>query len=112
MLPKSDLHEWSALESQRRTLQRQMATIRARQDELESKFETELRASGKTQIKRSGFTLAFAPGRASVRWADEFAKACGPEAVQRLKDAAAAISKTVFVLTPPESLDTPSESDE
>jgi hypothetical protein len=109
-MKKADLLEWSKLEAERRTLQRAAATIRARQNELEATFEDALKSSGKTQIRKHGFTLAYQPGRATVRWADEFLKACGPEAVQTLKDAAAAISKTVFVLTPPESL-TPDEND-
>lgn len=101
-MKREHLEEWSALENQRRTLQSELGTVRQRQQQLEEQFEAELLASGKSQLKRHGFILAMVPGRATVSWSTEFLKACGQEAAQALKTAAAATAKSVFVITPPE----------
>lgn len=104
-MTRDELSEWSRLEAERRDLARQLATLRNRQNELESKFESALRKSGKTVLRRHGFTLAIVPGRANVSWSAEFVKACGAEAAQAIKDSAAKESKSVFVITPPESIE-------
>lgn len=100
-IKESDLKEWTELEARRSAMQRELTTIKDRQNQIEEQFEAELRKSGKTKITRSGFTLALQPGKASVSWAKEYLKAMGEEAVQKLKDEAAKTSTTVFVLVPP-----------
>lgn len=104
-MKRDELLEWSRLEVERRDLSRQLASIRQRQQQLEESFEAALTASGKTSIRRHGFVLAMVPGRANVSWSAEFLKACGHEAAQQIKDAAAAKAKSVFVITPPESIE-------
>lgn len=100
-IKEADLKEWTELEARRSAMQRELTTIKDRQNQIEEQFEAELRRSGKTKITRSGFTLALQPGKASVSWAKEYLKAMGEEAVQKLKDEAAKTSTTVFVLVPP-----------
>jgi hypothetical protein len=100
-IKEADLKEWSELEARRSAMQRELTTIKDRQGQIEEQLEAELRKSGKTKITRSGFTLALQPGKASVSWAKEYLRAMGDEAVQKLKDAAAATSTKVFVLVPP-----------
>lgn len=100
-IKEADLKEWTDLEARRSAMQRELTTIKDRQNQIEEQFEAELRKSGKTKITRNGFTLALQPGKASVSWAKEYLKAMGEEAVQRLKDEAAKTSTTVFVLVPP-----------
>jgi hypothetical protein len=108
-MKRDDLAEWSRLESQRRDLSRQLATLRSRQTQLEEMFSHALEKSGKTSIKKFGYTLALAPGRASVSWSNEYQKLAGVEAAQRLKDAAAANATTILVITPPEPIEAASE---
>jgi len=100
-IKEADLKEWTELEARRSAMQRELTTIKDRQNQIEEQFEAELRKSGKTKITRSGFTLALQPGKASVSWAKEYLKAMGEEAVKKLKDEAAKTSTTVFVLVPP-----------
>ncbi len=108
-IKEADLKEWSKLEARRSAMQRELTTIKDRQGQIEEQLEAELRKSGKSKITRSGFTLALKPGKASVKWAKEFLKAMGKEAVQKLKDAAAQKSVKVFVLVPPEPPKAPKE---
>jgi hypothetical protein len=108
-IKEADLKEWSDLEARRSAMQRELTTIKDRQGQIEEQFEAELRKSGKEKITRSGFTLALKPGKASVKWAKEFLKAMGKEAVQKLKDAAAQKSVKVFVLVPPKPPKAPKE---
>lgn len=100
-IKEADLKEWTDLEARRSAMQRELTTIKDRQNQIEEQFEAELRKSGKTKITRSGFTLALQPGKASVSWAKEYLRAMGEEAVQKLKDEAAKTSTTVFILVPP-----------
>ncbi len=73
-----------------------------RAKQLEADFEAELTKTGKQSIKRHGFTLSWVDGRATVKWADEFLKACGAEEANRLKEEAAkSIEKKLNDLTPP-----------
>lgn len=88
-IAKEKLQEWQRLKAESAELGRQKKTIDDRLGQLETEFEAELTTSGKTSIKRHGFTLAWLPGRASVQWAAEFLRECGPEKTQALKDAAA-----------------------
>jgi hypothetical protein len=108
-IKEADLKEWSDLEARRSAMQRELTTLKDRQGQIEEQLEAELRKSGKSKITRSGFTLALKPGKASVKWAKEFLKAMGKEAVQKLKDAAAQKSVKVFVLVPPKPPKAPKE---
>jgi hypothetical protein len=108
-IKEADLKEWSDLEARRSAMQRELTTLKDRQGQIEEQLEAELRKSGKSKITRSGFTLALKPGKASVKWAKEFLKAMGKEAVQKLKDAAAQKSVKVFVLVPPKRPKAPKE---
>ena len=101
-IKQTDLQEWGELEQKRMTLQREAKTITDRQQQLETRFEAELRKSGKKTLKRGGYTLAMKPGRASVPWAKAYLAALGRKAVQQLKDEAAKKSTEVFVILPPE----------
>lgn len=100
-IKRETLERWSELEARRSALQRESATVRDEMSQIEKQLEAELDKSGKSSVKRHGFTLAFVPGRASVSWAAEYLAACGAEAVQRLKDAAAANARRVLAITPP-----------
>jgi hypothetical protein len=108
-IKEADLKEWSDLEARRSAMQRELTTLKDRQGQIEEQLEAELRKSGKSKITRSGFTLALKPGKASVKWAKEFLKAMGKEAVQKLKNAAAQTSVKVFVLVPPKPPKAPKE---
>jgi hypothetical protein len=108
-IKEADLKEWSDLEARRSAMQRELTTLKDRQGQIEEQLEAELRKSGKSKITRSGFTLALKPGKASVKWAKEFLKAMGKDAVQKLKDAAAQKSVKVFVLVPPKPPKAPKE---
>lgn len=98
---REDLQRWVALDALRRRHASESATIRSEMDQIEGRLEAALVESGQPSIKRHGFTLALTPGRGSVSWATEYLKACGADAVDKLKAAAAASAKKVFVLTPP-----------
>lgn len=88
-IAKDKLQEWQRLKSESAELGRQKKTLDDRLSQLEIEFESELLATGKSSIKRHGFTLAWTPGRVTVQWAQEFLRECGPEKTQALKDAAA-----------------------
>lgn len=88
-IAKDKLLEWRRLKAESSELGRQKKTIDDRLGQLEKEFEAELQSTGKDSIKRHGFTLAWVPGRATVPWASEFLRECGPEKTQALKDAAA-----------------------
>ena len=109
-LAKADLDEWREIDNEVAQLRRQIKTLSDRQGQLETLFEAELTASGRQSIIRHGFTLSWTRGRASVSWAKEFLRECGPEKVDALKDSAGETVKlSISVPTPPEALPEPAE---
>lgn len=102
-IKKDELEEWKKLEDEASELAQKAKTLRDRQKQLEEKFETTLRDSGKQSIKRHGFLLSWQPGRASVQWAAEYLKECGAEKANALKKAAAEDVKEQgkLVISPP-----------
>lgn len=100
-IAKEKLEEWQRLDAESTELGRQKKTLDDRIKQLESEFEAELVKSNKTSIIRHGFTLAWIAGRASVSWAAEFLRECGPEKTQDLKDAAAAKASKKLQISAP-----------
>lgn len=86
-IDKADLDEWKKLDDEVVQLKKRVKTINDRQEQLEMKFEEELKSSERSSIIRHGFTLAWIRGRSSVAWAKEFLRECGPEKVDTLKNA-------------------------
>ncbi len=102
-IAKEKLQEWRRLKAESAELGRQKKTLDDRLEQLETEFEAELVASKKNSIIRHGFTLAWTKGKASVSWALEFLKECGPAKTQALKDQAAkAASKKLQISAPSE----------
>jgi hypothetical protein len=100
-LAKEKFEQWQALKAEATELGRKKKTLDDRVEQLEAEFEAELKSTGKTSVIRHGFTLAWIAGRASVSWATEFLRECGPEKTQALKDAAAkAASKKLQISAP------------
>jgi hypothetical protein len=100
-IAKEKFDEWQKLNAEATELGRKKKTLDDRISQLEDEFEAELKDSKKTSIIRHGFTLAWIAGRASVSWAIEFLRECGPEKTQALKDAAAkAASKKLQISAP------------
>lgn len=98
---KDKLLEWQQIEAERKELSRQSQTLGQRAKQLEADFEAELKKTGKQSVKRHGFTLSWVDGRATVKWADEFLKACGPEEANRLKEEAAKSIEKKLSISPP-----------
>ena len=98
---KDKLLEWQQIETQRKELSRQSATLGQRAKQLEADFEAELKKTGKQSVKRHGFTLSWVDGRATVKWADEFLKACGADEANRLKDEAAKSAEQKLSISAP-----------
>jgi len=98
---KDKLLEWQQIEAERKELSRRSAILSQRAKQLEADFEAELTKTGKQSIKRHGFTLSWVDGRATVKWAEEFLKACGPEEANRLKEEAAKSIEKKLSISPP-----------
>lgn len=86
---KENLDEYTDLETKASKLEREAKTFRDRQSQLEQLFEEDLKDSKKPSLIRHGFTFAWVNGGATVKWADEFLRECGPEKTNELKVAAA-----------------------
>jgi hypothetical protein len=100
---KEKLLEWQQIEAERKELTRRAATLGQRAKQLEADFEAELTKSGKQSITRHGFTLSWVEGRATVKWAEEFLKACGADEANRLKEEAAkSVEKKLSISAPSE----------
>lgn len=95
------LQEWQRLNEQRLKLNRESESIKKRCEQLEEEFEAELKTSGKPSIIRSGFTLCWIPASASVAWAEEFIRSCGPEKAAELRTAAAQKQSRKLSIVPP-----------
>jgi hypothetical protein len=100
-IAKEKFEEWQRLNAEATELGRKKKTLDDRIKQLEEEFEAELKDSGKNSIKRHGFTLSWVPGRASVSWATEFLRECGPEKTQALKDAAAKAASSKLQISAP-----------
>jgi hypothetical protein len=98
---KEELAEWQECQTKRKALEREAKTLRDREAQLEDKFEAELKKSEKQSIVRSGFTLAWVAGRATVQWAAEYLKECGAEKANALKQSAANDAPKKLSITPP-----------
>ena len=98
---KDQLEEWRQLENEAAPLKRRLRTIDDRQTQLETLFATELMDSKRQSVIRHGFTLAWIRARATVAWAQEFLKECGPDKASALKDAAAASPAVKLSITTP-----------
>lgn len=102
-IAKEKLQEWKRLSFESAELGRKKKTLDDKIGQLETEFEAELIGSKKNSIIRHGFTLAWTKGKASVSWATEFLRECGPQKTQALKDAAAkAASKKLQIAAPAE----------
>lgn len=86
---KANLDEYTDLDIKASKLEREAKTFRDRQAQLEALFEEDLKDSKKPSLIRHGFTFAWTNGTATVKWADEFLRECGPEKTNALKLAAA-----------------------
>lgn len=86
---KENLAEYTDLDTKAAKLEREAKTLRDRQAQLEQLFEEDLKDSKRPSLIRHGYTFAWVNGTASVKWADEFLRECGPEKANKLKAAAA-----------------------
>lgn len=86
---KADLDEYHEVERKAIALERMAKTFRDRQAQLEELFGAELKASERPSCIRHGFTFVATNGTASVKWAEEYLRECGPEKANALKAAAA-----------------------
>jgi hypothetical protein len=88
-ITKEQTQEYTDLDVKASALEREAKTYRDRQIQLEELFEKDLKDSKKPSVIRHGFTFAWVNGSASVKWADEYLKECGPEKANALKQEAA-----------------------
>ena len=90
---KENLTEYNKLETEAAKLEREAKTLRDRQGQLEQLFQEDLKDSKKPSLIRHGWTFVWENGKATVSWADEFLRECGPEKTNELKNAAAEKAK-------------------
>lgn len=89
-----ELQEWESLESEISELQRRARALGSKRDQIKSKAMEQLQAAGKTAVKRLGFNITIAFGRASVAWKDAFVREVGAEAAAKLQ-AEARVTETI-----------------
>ncbi len=91
-ITKDQTEEYTKLDIKASKLEREAKTYRDRQAQLEALFEEDLKESKKPSVIRHGYTFAWINGSATVKWADEYLKECGPEKANELKQAAAKLA--------------------
>lgn len=91
-ITKAQTEEYTELDLKAAKLEREAKTYRDRQSQLEALFEEDLKNSKKPSVIRHGYTFAWVNGSASVKWAEEYLKECGPEKANKLKHEAAKLA--------------------
>ena len=100
-ITREELDEYARLDAEIKSLEKQARTLAVRRKQIESAALTQLLASGKTQCKRFGFSLALVKGRATVAWKDAFVRECGAERATELQ--AEALGSDKITITPPQA---------
>lgn len=84
----TELDKYRALETEAAELSARAATLKREAKVIATKAEADLEATGKPSVKRGGYLLKWADGRASIAWKTEFVRVAGAEAADKLaKDA-------------------------
>lgn len=97
-LNKDMLQERAVALSEAQELESRARKLRQRVAQIEAIAEAELVDSEKQSIKRCGHLLAWAEGRATVAWKDEFIRVAGVEAADELAKNAAPKPKLQITL--------------
>ncbi len=92
-ITREELEEYEILLKERKSLERKVKALKAREEMILEKAKAELVAAGSNQIKRHGYGLVLEDGSVSISWKTEFIKKAGHLAASKLQEAAAEEAK-------------------
>jgi hypothetical protein len=93
--PRAKVLKYFELDEKRKKLDREAKSLKKQQDAIEKDLEPITREAG-GKIDREGFLLYFSEKRSSVPWKEEFIKAKGDKAAEKLI-AAAEVSEELVI---------------
>lgn len=99
-ITRAELEQYRETRAKRLELDRQSKALEVEEKQFEEKVQSQLVKAKKTNTKRFGWVLSLVPQKNSVKWKDEFIRACGAAAASKLQEAAGDKEPKISITAP------------